>query len=114
MWEVPNYEKDVDVLGTQYTILTVDENDYKDDLSNAWGCCDQYRKEILLSKEIENSAALVRVLRHELIHAFLFESGLAENSVQPDNWAMNEEMVDWFARMIPKINFAMERCKDLR
>ena len=37
--------------------------------------------------------------RHEIIHAFLFESGLAENS----SWAQNEEMVDFFAIQFPKL-----------
>ncbi|MFD1464645.1 hypothetical protein ACFQ4L_00875 [Lapidilactobacillus mulanensis] len=37
--------------------------------------------------------------RHELIHAFLCESGLAENS----DWAQNEEVVDWIARQFPKL-----------
>ena len=33
-----------------------------------------------------------KVIRHELVHAFLFESGLSVNS-----WADNEEIVDWIA-----------------
>ena len=40
-----------------------------------------------------------KVKRHEIIHAFLFESGLAENSY----WAQNEEMVDFFAIQAPKL-----------
>ena len=40
-----------------------------------------------------------KVLRHEIIHAFLCESGLAECSA----WAQDEEAVDWFARQGPKI-----------
>ena len=46
-----------------------------------------------------------RVLRHEIIHAFLIESGLDASSLQngDDGWATNEEMVDWFARMWPRI-----------
>lgn len=38
-------------------------------------------------------------IRHEIVHAFLFESGLAENS----DWAQNEEMVDWVAKQGPKL-----------
>ena len=45
-----------------------------------------------------------KVLRHEIIHAFLNESGLRENS----EWAYNEEMIDWLAIMIPKINKCFE------
>jgi hypothetical protein len=45
------------------------------------------------------------VLRHELIHAFLFETGLGFCS----NWATNEEMVDYFARNWEKINNLMDK-----
>lgn len=43
-----------------------------------------------------------KVLRHEIVHAFLYESGLAENS----DWAMDEEMVDWIAMQFPKLMVA--------
>lgn len=38
------------------------------------------------------------MIRHELVHAFLFESGLSVNS-----WADNEEIVDWIAIQFPKL-----------
>lgn len=44
-----------------------------------------------------------KVLRHEIVHAFLHESGLDWNTVATDCWATNEEMVDWFAIQSPKI-----------
>ena len=44
-----------------------------------------------------------KVLRHELVHAFLYESGMAHCSGCVDSWASNEEMVDWFAIQSPKI-----------
>ena len=40
-----------------------------------------------------------RVLRHELVHAFLAESGLRSDS----EWAEEEEMVDWIAIQFPKM-----------
>ena len=43
------------------------------------------------------------VIRHEIIHAFLFESGLAQNTNDVESWAMNEEMVDWLAIQFPKL-----------
>ena len=44
------------------------------------------------------------ILRHEIVHAFLFESGLDSSSANfYGAWAMNEEMVDWFAIQSPKI-----------
>lgn len=48
-------------------------------------------------------------LRHELVHAFLYESGLCESaSPSPASWAKNEEMVDWFALQGPKIFVAWQ------
>lgn len=59
------------------SLETVEEKDCKEDL-------DSYKK---------------RVLRHELIHAYLEESGLSASA----GWPLNEEMVDWFAAQAPKI-----------
>lgn len=44
-----------------------------------------------------------KVLRHEIIHAFMAESGLDGNGNSCDCWELNEEMVDWFAIQAPKI-----------
>lgn len=44
-----------------------------------------------------------KVLRHEIVHAFLHESGLDWSASPSDCWATNEEMVDWFAIQSPKI-----------
>lgn len=44
------------------------------------------------------------VARHELIHAFLYESGLDNCS-----WACNEEMVDWLAIQFPKMAMEFSR-----
>lgn len=54
------------------------------------------------SKE-DMTAYKKNVIRHEIIHAFLYEPGLEANSNASDNWAINEEMVDWFAIQSPKI-----------
>lgn len=56
--------------------------------SNSMGDLERYQKE---------------VLRHEIIHAFLHESGLDVSSASCESWANNEEMVDWFAMQSPKI-----------
>jgi hypothetical protein len=42
-------------------------------------------------------------IRHEVIHAYLMESGLNGSSNAVDCWARNEEMVDWFALQLPKM-----------
>lgn len=52
-------------------------------------------------------------LRHEIIHAFLNESGLQDSSGIINNigWAKNEEMVDFFAIQFPKIQKVFEELK---
>lgn len=47
-----------------------------------------------------------KVIRHEIIHAFLYESGLWQNAYSSKCWAQNEEMVDWMAIQFPKIQSA--------
>lgn len=46
-----------------------------------------------------------KTLRHEIVHAFMWESGLWRNAraLNGDSWSMNEEMVDWIAIQFPKI-----------
>lgn len=51
--------------------------------------------------------------RHEIIHAFLCESGLRENSADTDAWAANEEMIDWFAIMGERIHQAWREAEVL-
>lgn len=51
--------------------------------------------------------AYKQTMRHEIVHAFLFESGLADSAlVFRSAWAINEEMVDWIASQGQKIHKA--------
>ena len=57
-----------------------------------------------LGDKIKNELATKQLLRHEIVHAFLAESGLDCNSNVIDGaWACNDEMVDWIAIQGPKI-----------
>ena len=48
--------------------------------------------------------SMKNVLRHEIVHAFLYESGLANNAHSSRcGWARDEEIVDWIARQGCKI-----------
>lgn len=50
------------------------------------------------------TAAEKQTLRHEIVHAFFNESGLADSSFTYDGaWAKNEEMVDWLATQGAKV-----------
>lgn len=110
----------VDVLGTKYTVDRVarGEDAYLEQMHCA-GYCDFGVKRIVLldlstAEEWRDEPPAVIYadevigLRHELIHAFLNESGLRANSAPAHTWAKNEEMVDWFALQLPKINRAVE------
>lgn len=106
----------IDVLGTKYTLKRVNsgQDDYMDNMSFC-GYCDGGKKEILILNlktcpewKNESEASIKQqeneTIRHELIHAFLNESGLQWNSFAPEKaWAKNEEMVDWFAIQMPKL-----------
>ena len=54
--------------------------------------------------DLYKTESMKDILRHEIVHAFLYESGLGNDSfVYRSPWARNEEMVDWFARQGTKI-----------
>ena len=105
----------INVLGTEYTIAVKkydeDETFKRFDVN---GYCSYTDHEIVLCDmstypdwEHEANRAkenqMKATLRHEIVHAFLGESGLSANSNESDAWARNEEMVDWFALQGPKI-----------
>lgn len=106
----------ISILGTDYTITKkayADEPDFEKRSIN--GFCDSSLKQIVICDmttypgfENEPKAALAideqETLRHEIVHAFLSESGLADSSLQYNGpWAKNEEMVDWIALNGPKL-----------
>lgn len=109
--------KTVNILGVQYTI---EYRDYCDDpyfeKLKAGGYCDGPWERLIvignlkskdtwdLGDKAKNELASKQLLRHEIVHAFLAESGLDCNSNTIDGaWAVNEEMVDWIAIQGPKI-----------
>lgn len=99
--------KKVNILGTEYTVETrdsksdqilIDKDGYTDfslklivieDISKEngyqWGDLEAFRQ---------------KVLRHELVHAFMYESGLDCNS----EWGRDETLIDWIAIQLPKIS----------
>ena len=104
----------INVLGTTYKIF-YDEDIDTPKYENANGYVELWSKEIhvrrLLFEEpcsthMNNLEELgYKVLRHEILHAFINESGLGESS----DWAMNEEMIDWFAKQFPKLKHTFEK-----
>lgn len=101
----------VNILGTNYEIIFKSDSE-EIRLKENWGFTDYHTKEIYIhndiEKETDNSCKNLidfknKVLRHEILHAFLYESGLRENSFGSSSWAENEEMIDWFAIQFSKI-----------
>lgn len=102
--------KKINVLVTEYTI------EYKTELQDKFledsnGYCDITSKRIVILSEKRETDEIdvfkflqYKTIRHELVHAFLFESGLFNNTYNTDGgWAKNEEMVDWIATQFPKL-----------
>lgn len=104
--------KTVNILGSEWTIKIVPEDPA---FEGAQGYTDDASRTIIVEAVKDKGDDPLaydmhsqfidqkRVIRHELVHAYLSECGLAQSSAAVDNWAVNEEMVDWFARMSPKI-----------
>ena len=100
-------DRKINILGSEWTIKEQSETE-NELLKNCDGYCDWTTKEIVIEREINGTLSdmqqyIKKVTRHEIIHAFLCESGLSECSGEAEAWATNEEMVDWFARQGSKI-----------
>ena len=101
----------VNILGEVWTIKEGTEEEFPG-LVGVDGYTDSSTRTIVIEKMIDDLDPLVKqnlpeyrntVIRHEIIHAFLYESGLEGCSNYADNWSQNEEMVDWIAIQFPKI-----------
>lgn len=104
--------KTLNVLGTEYRIEYALLRDSDD------GFCDYTSKHIVVRSDnvncLENFELLQKkVLRHEIIHAFLAESGLQSNFEHPNRWGHEELMVDWIAIMFPKLQTAFQEADAL-
>lgn len=106
------YADKVSVLGQDYSIFYVEKKKATDPkFSGSDGYTEVETKEIFIEKELfddsEKDSLTVkdlprlgrRVIRHEIIHAFMEESGLNESN----GWVHNEECVDWIAKQFPKM-----------
>ena len=109
-------KKTVNILGTKYTIKRVNwgQDEFMERMQFG-GYCDGGTKTIVILNlksapdwKDETDEVIKRqereTIRHEVVHAFLNESGLGYNTFSASQaWAKNEEMVDWFAIQFPKI-----------
>ena len=104
--------KEIEILGTKYSIKK-DSPKTNSKLVNANAYVELQSKEIILDKTkynndynaVKESEKFDRkVLRHEVVHAFLHESGLAALSA-------NETITDWIAAQYPKLKEAFSKLK---
>lgn len=105
----------INILGQAYSVFYKSRQEDKK-LETMDGYTDVFAKEIVIcdfkseSEEIESTKNVKgysdQVFRHEVIHAFVYESG-----VQTLSDLEEEQLVEWFAIMFPKINevIKMER-----
>lgn len=106
-------KREINILGSAWTIKEI--NPLKDPVlkNSADGYCDTSTRTIVVSnmEDCQNDPSKIedpdryqkQVIRHELIHAFLFECGLSSNS-----WADDEEIVDWIAVQFPKLDLLFQ------
>ena len=103
----------INILGTDYTIFTNVSEHEKPFMKNNDGVTDFTTKEIFIAvlddgdpMNMQNMRVYEdRTIRHEIVHAILFESGLDHNT----KWARNEEIVDWIAIQTPKLFSMFEK-----
>ena len=99
----------LNILGTEWTVKVVDE------LSNPDidGLCCSYNKTIYLLHPKsygaysydEEQYRFLLIARHEIIHAFVFESGF--NSIEVGD----EQTTDWLAYQFDKIKYVFDLLK---
>ncbi|MDD3417244.1 MAG: hypothetical protein PHY47_25165 [Lachnospiraceae bacterium] len=110
----------INVLGTEYTI---EFRNYEEDelmkKNEVDGYCDKSIHLIVVANktndcEVDNFEEIQKsIIRHELIHAFMYESGLSASWEHQTKWGHDETTVDWIACQFPKLMKAFEDAKCL-
>ena len=100
----------VNILGTEYDI-TFNNTQNDSYLRDSDGYTDWSSKKIVICEkesdcEIEDFESYQKkVMRHEIIHAFMEESGLSVN-FEHKSIGIEETMIYWIAIQFPKISLA--------
>ena len=97
----------LNILGVEYTLITDGTSvEFPDLTDDSDGYCNFQSKQIVISKEYDDKTSdyakyLDAVVRHEVVHAYLYESGLHD-------YANDELIVDWIALQFPKMKKLFE------
>ena len=104
----------VNILGEEWTITECSKEEDKY-LEKVDGYCDKTARTIVVTTKADDcelsnwEVYRKKVMRHEIIHAFLFESGLHENFEHAREYGHEETMVDWIAVQFPKMQKVFEQ-----
>jgi len=115
-------EKKIKIMGKKWKVIFMTEKEDKEGvLYKADGICDDSIRTIYLRDyyhrkreptDCDDSDHIMRRnIRHEILHAYLDECGLKEDSASANAWARNEEMVDWIANLLPRVNKTLKKMK---
>lgn len=88
-------DKTVNILGQDY-VVKFENTRTESVLKDADGECRWYKKEIIIDDELEEQEHKEFVIKHEILHAFLAESGLRK-------YREDEDIINWFAWNFEKI-----------
>lgn len=98
-------QQKINILGSEWGIIHTNRGEEKR-LEYKDGFCDLSVKQIVVNRyeyddtdmdqQLDVNEVNKRVLRHEIVHAFLFESGLGDNW-KHDLIGHDETVVDWIA-----------------
>lgn len=95
--------RSINILGTKYQIEIRELKNEGID-----GSCDYTNRLIVVREDNYNKVGNFEILqkkqlRHEILHAFMAESGLQSNWQHIEEFGHDETTVDWFAIQSPKI-----------
>lgn len=107
-----NIDTTVTILGAVWTVRSATETE-EPRLEGVNGFTDWTTRTICLEKNTQGNLGSIenfmnKVIRHEVVHAFMFESGLGD-SFEHKDYGQEETIVDWFAFQMGKVlNVVME------
>lgn len=104
-------EFEIEILGSDWKVKLKKMSDDERLGNNATGFTDWTMREIVIM-DIRGDTSLgnpcrfmKKVLRHELVHAFMFESGLGDDWEHQES-GHDETVVDWIALQLHKLDLA--------
>lgn len=106
----------INILGSPWNIYYRSPKDDKG-LERGDGYCDKTTKTIVVTTENGDlddfKSYQKKIVRHEIIHAFLHESGLDCNWQHAEQFGHDETMIDWIAIQFSKLLQAFKEAKVL-